>query len=208
MHDQNKILVKNRLYIFIAPDRLQDPHNLLFYVHHEPSSSEVQLATRLLLFPRVKWVAPYLHLTCTQQIAFPPFVKWEPEQSSPVFLNGRSAAPYRTLASIIPYRGLTKVEKHWSSRCNDLLWAGWFGIRTSVGARECLLSTPVKYDTGVQTAPSAIGTGFLSWLKSGRGVSLTTHCQLTPRLIMWVAIPLLPLCACILCCYGETFPLP
>jgi len=144
MHDQNTILVTNRLYIFIAPDRLQDPHSLLFYVHRESSSSEVELATRLLLFPRVKWVAPYLHLTCTQQVAFPPFMKCEPEQSSPAFLNGRAAAPYRTLTSIIPGSGLTKGEKQWSSRCNDLLWAEWSGILTPVAARECLLSTPVQ----------------------------------------------------------------
>ena len=172
MHDQNKILVKNKLYIFIAPYRLQDPHSLLFYIHHEPSSSKVKLTTRLLLFPRVKWVAPYLRLTCTQQVAFPPFMKWEPEQSV---------------------------------RCSDLLWAGWSGIRTPVGTRECLLSTPVQYGTGAQPASSAISTGVLSWLKSGRGVSLTTHCQLTPKLRMWIAIPLLPLCACILCFYRKTF---
>ena len=66
---------------------------------------------------------------------------------------------------------------------------GSVGIATSYGvdgpgteSRGERLSAPVQTGTGAHPASYTMGTGFLSWGQSGRGVALTTHPQLAPRL--------------------------
>jgi len=59
-----------------------------------------------------------------------------------------------------------------------------------VGAR---FSTPVQTGPGAHPASCTLGTGFLPGVKSGEGVTLTSHPLLLPWSWKGRAIPLLPL---------------
>ena len=64
------------------------------------------------------------------------------------------------------------------SRYSDWLRAGRSGDRIPVWAR---FSAPVQTGPGIHPASCTTGTGSFPGLKSGRGVTLTTHPLLVPR---------------------------
>jgi len=66
-----------------------------------------------------------------------------------------------------------------SGRYSDSLWAGRSGDRIPVRAR---FSAPVQTSPGAHPVFYAMGTGSFPGVKSGRGVTLTTHPHLAPRL--------------------------
>ena len=71
-----------------------------------------------------------------------------------------------------------------------LLRAGRSGDRIPVGSR---FSAPVQTGPGAQPASCTMGTGSFPEIKSGRGVTLTSHPILVPWLWKSRAILLLPL---------------
>jgi hypothetical protein len=73
---------------------------------------------------------------------------------------------------------------------SDWLLAGLSGDRIPVGAR---FSAPVQTDPGAHLASCTMGIGSLPGVKSGQGVTLTTHPLLVPWSWKERAIPLLPL---------------
>ena len=79
------------------------------------------------------------------------------------------------------------------SRYREWLRGERSGDRIPVGAR---FSAPVQTGPGAHPASCKMGTGSFPGVKSGRGVTLTTHPLLVPRSWKSRAIPLLPLTAC------------
>ena len=69
------------------------------------------------------------------------------------------------------------------------------GVRVPVGASDSSFLQNVQTASGAHPALYSMGSGVLSRGYSGRGVKLTTHLHLVPRLRMSGAIPLIPLYA-------------
>ena len=95
----------------------------------------------------------------------------------------------------------------YSNRYSDWLRAGQSGDRIPVGAR---LSTPVQTGRRAHPTSCTMGTGSFPGVKSGRGVTLTTHPLLVPWSWKGKAISLLPLRAArpvqsLGACTGVTF---
>ena len=78
------------------------------------------------------------------------------------------------------------------SRYSDWLRAGRFGDRILVGAR---FSAPVQTGPPAHPVSCKMGTGSFPGVKSGQGVTLTTHPLLVPWSRKSRAIPLFPLWA-------------
>jgi hypothetical protein len=78
------------------------------------------------------------------------------------------------------------------SRYSDWLRAGQSGDRIPVGAR---FSAPVQTGPGAHPAYCTMNTGSFPGVKSGQGVTLTSHPLLVPWSRTSRAIPLLPLWA-------------
>ena len=75
-----------------------------------------------------------------------------------------------------------------------MLWAGWLWLLIPVGAKDFPLLQNVQTSSRAHPTFCWMGNGVLSQGWRGRGVKLTPHLYLVPRLRMRGALLLLPLC--------------
>ena len=78
----------------------------------------------------------------------------------------------KTLSTLFSQMFYLQQWAGWLSRYSDRLWAGQSGDRIPVVAR---FSAPVQTGPRAHPASCTMGTGSFPGIKSGRGVTLTTH---------------------------------
>jgi len=89
---------------------------------------------------------------------------------------------YKNNVTLIFREIILKGKVVWTrSQYSDSLRAGWSGDRFPVGG-GARFSEPVQTDSVVHPASYMMGTASFPGVRGGRGVALTTHPHLAPRL--------------------------